>query len=228
MLAVVVKNFILVFLIIMIIHFMIKNYEADLIVHRRMMCGNAPRQATKKNSVSVAAPAMVDDGTPHQPKVSVDMKPTEESTSSPSDVVATAAATAVPSLDPDNSREAIDELYEFVFNDSGGGAVVDDKLGALFEETLTTEKLERGCDVLCPDQPKKDEKNFCLNRVDSVFKAAGSQKSVVKEHTTPKGVLGTETMKTSQGFQILYEYKDDNQSDNLMGFETFESNYMTL
>ena len=227
MLAVVVKNFILMLLIIMIIHFMIKNYEADLIVSRRMSStvtsskgcesvGKQPAPALEPGKELPSAPLLNSpkDVVVKMPKAGDDTVSTPNHTISPS---------STPSLEPALPREAIEELYDFVFNDKDSS---DDNLDSYFKEKLTTEKLERGCDVLCDNQEKNDVKNFCVNNVDAVFKADKNQKSVVKEHKTT-GVLGTDTKKTQQGFQILYEYNDE-ATEHLMGFETFESNYMTL
>ena len=228
MLAVVVKNFILMLLIIMIIHFMIKNYEADLIVSRRMsktMASSLGCESVGKQPVPALEPGKE---LPSAPLLSTPKDATAKKPEANDATVATPDHTIVssstPSLEPALPREAIEELYDFVFNDKESSS---DNLDSYFKEKLTTEKLERGCDVVCDNQEKNDVKNFCVNNVDAVFKADKNQKSVVKEHKTT-GVLGTDTKKTQQGFQILYEYNDESSTDHLMGFETFESNYMTL
>lgn len=226
MLAVVVKNFILMLLIIMIFHFMIKNYEADLIVHRRMSktpsqgCDKDARKPLPAPVKNDLAPVPSSPSPPSSPTVKHNVAknpaPQDESITT----IVNDSANIEPKLLP---REAIEELYDFVFNDKEQS---DDHLDSYFKEKLTNENLDQGCDVLCEDQKKNDVKNFCVNNVDSVFKKDRDSKPVMKEHKT-QGVLGTDTKKTQQGFQILYEYNDE-PSDNLMGFETFESNYMTL
>jgi hypothetical protein len=161
----------------------------------------------------------------------------------PGTVVVDAVEPSTP-LEPSLPREAIDELYDFVFNgndvdipapskatletDKNNNKNPDkgDLIGKYFDAKLSPETLDKGCYVMCDDQEKNDVKNFCVNNIDVAFKQ--NQKNFVKEHKI-EGVLGTDTMKTTEGYQILYSYNDDESNpEKLMGFETFESSYMTL
>jgi len=245
MLAVVVKNFILMLLIIMILHFMIKNYEADIIGAKHNK--NKSSKLSKCNkSLSFNSGNMSIDKKPAKTdyndklqKNNISSLSTNLDTPSPSDSSSVQKNESNESnqsnedIESDKNfmeqRGSIEELYNFVFNENEDSS--DTNLNNYFEEhKLTDEKLEKGCDVLCHEQPKDTAvKNFCTNSIDAVLEQQKNSNKLVKEHKTT-GILGTDTMKTQQGYQILYEYKNDSDvtPDNLMGFETFESNYFTL
>jgi len=201
-----IKNAILVLLIILIFHFMIKNHLMDV-----ELCLKSNKPVLNHSQ--------------RDPIMTVNSEYSEPVIVKPKEIVH--EITSLPSVGVEvTNKEELKDLYEFVYNDEQETNL----LSEVFEDTPMKEiskivKENGDCDIVCPQQNTETTKDFCMNKLDAHVKE--NSKNVKNDYSKPAGVLGTESKKTNDGFQILYEY-DNATSDTLMGFETFESSFMML
>lgn len=234
MLAIIIKNSILFLLIIFIIHFIIKNHIEDVHMtskykhHNLKSCGsqdgiisnsviNTEFKSSENQNTLVVQPEVKKDETI---KKKSECKNSLEKQHITGDLI----------LNQDSNNlndKQMKDLYDFVYNDESSNL---DNLSKYFEEDETKVSTKHKCsqnDVICPDDSKKEE-NYCTNKIQEHH---DQKKLKIKSMHEVEGILGTDTHKTSDGYQILFDYENDNMAsiDNqLMGFETFESGFMTL
>jgi hypothetical protein len=200
MFAVILKNSILMMLIIFIIHFMILNYINDF------KNENESRYFLKNKYLN--------DTLINKNKVST----FEE------------ISTTFSTLDAEKEKEdhTIMDLYNFVYDDK----TTDDNLNVFFPDINTNtntntnqDSIEKSCSVTCVDQPDDSKKDFCTNEVDQFFK---DKKKNIVNNNTKNDISSNNTNSTNQGnHPILFEYEHDD-TNQLIGYETYESSYMVI
>ena len=204
-----IKNTILVLLIILIFHFMIKNHlmDVELRLKNKVMI-KKQIEANKINDYN-STPFYIATKNANSQKMNNETKYNTENNS-----------------EGETKEQNLKDLYEFVYNDEQENS----SFSEVFEETSLKEisklvKENGDCDIMCPQQNSEGSKDFCMNNIDKHVEE--NNKPVTNDFSKLEGVLGTESKRTNDGFQILYEY-DQATSDTLLGFETFESSFMML
>ena len=225
MFAVIIKNSILVFLIILIFHLIIKNHLIDLEiknsnsvvlnnynVNNEKVFKNQTQNIDKKIK-KIIKNDLIENNNDLIKKVEVSEKILEDS------------------ITPQNVSMNFDleELYNFVYDDEANNELNEIYKNSSLKEIEDTIKDNINCDVKCPEKNTETKKEFCMSKVEEHH--AINNKPILNNLTEPKGILGTETKSTNDGYQILFEYdkmNNNNVMDGLMGFETFESTYSLL
>lgn len=215
-----IKNTILVLLIILIFHFMIKNHlmDVELRLKNKVMIKKQieSNKINTYDTTSFYVPKKKDDTS--IVKIDNSPKPNKDTNDIKHNIE--------NNYQYETKDHTLKDLYEFVYNDEEEKSSFSD----VFEETSIKEisklvKENGDCDIICPQQNSEGSKDFCMNSIDKHVQE--NNKSVTNDFSKLKGVLGTESKRTTDGFQILYEY-DQATSDTLLGFETFESSFMML
>jgi hypothetical protein len=203
MFSIVLKNTILMILLILIIHFIIINYIADL---KRVVLStqNLVYLPEKKDT----SPKPVEHNKRNEAEVSAD-----DPSSNHLGTILEEDAT-VPTRAEEDKKDSLQDLYDFVYNDTMTDSSAK-QLNALFaeDESLPNAHLT----VPCEDQPVDSDKvEMCKNEVDQFYEK--NKKEVMSSNV--------QTSTTKEGHPILYEYKDEVQA--LDGYESFTSSFMQL
>lgn len=182
MFSLVLKNSILMILLILIIHFMIINYLCDL---QRM---NKKKDDIVNNRISKS----LDNTTSVDVSVDTSVKEVKEEI-------------------PTDSKESLQDLYDFVYNDDKDEEEDIDKF------FIDYEKIPSELTVPCDSQPNDKEVLFCKNEIDEFYEK--NKKTILEPNEKDESTLN--------GNPIMYQYEQDKDT-NLKGFEGFSAGFMSI
>ena len=205
MFAIVLKNSILMILIILIIHFMIINYINDLKQERYVQMNKMVHHYLDDEQQTITNSNNNTNQAPSQKTIKNNVND--------------------PSVEkPTSDEEEMLDLYNFVYDDK----TTDDSLNNFFPELKNADTILKGCDVMCSEQPVDSKsKLFCLNEVDQFIHENKKNMIDTKEKTTSSHNTLNNKFTENGKHPILFEYVED-VDNKLLGFESYESSYMTL
>jgi hypothetical protein len=201
-------------MIVIIIHLMLLNYKKEF-EDRPINIANiniSPKTCTKLKPLT------------HTLKI----KPIGEPELEPLDNTETEIEPLDDTLDKYNKGEALEnstklfDLYDFIYDDKN----TDEQLDVFFSEKNNLGEEDLRYDVLCDEQPiSGTSKNFCSNEIDDFLQ---------KRRMTLESEKGEKEKKFTKAGKhpILFEYKEEvkhnNDFNEVDGFESFGSSFMTL
>lgn len=191
MFSLVLKNSILMILLILIIHFMIINYLCDL---QRM---NKKKDDIVNNRISKSLDTTsltVDNHTTVKEVKEVNEEVKEEV--------------------PIDSKESLQDLYDFVYNDDKDD---EEDIDKYFIDESKPCKIPSELTVPCDSQPNDKEVLFCKNEIDEFYEK--NKKTILEPNQKDESTLN--------GNPIMYQYEQD-KDINLQGFEGFSAGFMSI
>jgi hypothetical protein len=191
MFSLVLKNSILMILLILIIHFMIINYLCDL---QRM---NKKKDDIVNNRISKSLDTTsltVDNHTTGKEVKEVNEEVKEEV--------------------PIDSKESLQDLYDFVYNDDKDD---EEDIDKFFIDESKPCKIPSELTVPCDSQPNDKEVLFCKNEIDEFYEK--NKKTILEPNQKDESTLN--------GNPIMYQYEQDKDT-NLQGFEGFSAGFMSI
>lgn len=189
MFSLVLKNSILMILLILIIHFMIINYLCDL---QRM---NKKKDDIVNNRISKSIDNTFVD-------ISMDSSVKEVNQEVNQEV-------------PINTKESLQDLYDFVYNDDKDDEEED--IDKFFIDESKPCKIPSELTVPCDSQPNDKEVLFCKNEIDEFYEK--NKKQILEPNQKDETTLN--------GNPIMYQYEQDKDT-NLQGFEGFSAGFMSI
>ena len=192
MFSLVLKNSILMILLILIIHFMIINYLCDL---QRM---NKKKDDIVNNRISKSLDI-----------TSVDVPVNASVNASVKEEVKEKVKEEIPT----DSKESLQDLYDFVYNDDKDEEDID----KFFIDESKPCKVPSELTVPCDSQPNDKEVLFCKNEIDEFYEQ--NKKTILETNEKDESTLN--------GNPIMYQYEQDKDT-NLQGFEGFSAGFMSI
>jgi hypothetical protein len=193
MFSLVLKNSILMILLILIIHFMIINYLCDL---QRM---NKKKDDIVNNRISKSLDTKSLDTT----SLTVDNHTTVKEVNE-----------EVKEEVPIDSKESLQDLYDFVYNDDKDD---EEDIDKFFIDESKPCKIPSELTVPCDSQPNDKEVLFCKNEIDEFYEK--NKKTILEPNQKDESTLN--------GNPIMYQYEQDKDT-NLQGFEGFSAGFMSI
>lgn len=188
MFSLVLKNSILMILLILIIHFMIINYLCDL---QRM---NKKKDDIVNNRISKSLDTT---------SLTVDNHTTVKEVNE-----------EVKEEVPIDSKESLQDLYDFVYNDDKDD---EEDIDKYFIDESKPCKIPSELTVPCDSQPNDKEVLFCKNEIDEFYEK--NKKTILEPNQKDESTLN--------GNPIMYQYEQD-KDINLQGFEGFSAGFMSI